>query len=218
MNEPALNKETKPVETLAAAYVKTFLATGMAYELTAESIAHRSFVDGYTEGAREVGQLKAALALGQENCDAEYDELREERDEARAQLAVALTAANAEELRKAQAELARVKAERDEAKEHLDAIDDVMGKIGQRAHWQDCEGLALFFRHTLDLFPKTRNFNDVEQAVAALRQDKERLDWVEDFFARNTERSIIRQQFARDLRSIGFRAAINVAMKEVRHG
>lgn len=166
----------------------------------------------------EVTKLKAALALGQENCDAEYDELREERDEARAQLAVALTAANAEELRKAQAELARVKAERDEAKEHLDAIDDVMGKIGQRAHWQDCEGLALFFRHTLDLFPKTRNFNDVEQAVAALRQDKERMDWVEDFFARNTERSIIRQQFARDLRSIGFRAAINVAMKEVRHG
>lgn len=106
----------------------------------------------------EVTKLKAALALGQENCDAEYDELREERDEARAQLAVALTAANAEELRQAQADL------------------------------------------------------------AALRQDKERLDWVEDFFARNTERSIIRQQFARDLRSIGFRAAINVAMKEVRHG
>lgn len=106
----------------------------------------------------EVTKLKAALALGQENCDAEYDELREERDEARAQLAVALTAANAEELRQAQAEL------------------------------------------------------------AALRQDKARLDWVEDFFARNTERSIIRQQFARDLRSIGFRAAINVAMKEVRHG
>ena len=31
---------------------------------------------------REVDELKAALALGQENCDAEYDCLREERDEA----------------------------------------------------------------------------------------------------------------------------------------
>lgn len=60
--------------------------------------------------------------------------------------------------------------------------------------------------------------DEARAELAALRQDKARLDWVEDFFARNTERSIIRQQFARDLRSIGFRAAINVAMKEVRHG
>ena len=30
----------------------------------------------------EVATLKAALALGQENCDAEYERLREERDEA----------------------------------------------------------------------------------------------------------------------------------------
>lgn len=51
------------------------------------------------------------------------------------------------------------------------------------------------------------------QELAALRRDRERLDWLEDFFARNTERSVIRQQFARDLRSIGFRAAINVAME-----
>lgn len=33
----------------------------------------------------EVTKLKAALALGQENCDAEYETLREERDEARAE-------------------------------------------------------------------------------------------------------------------------------------
>lgn len=37
----------------------------------------------------EVSQLKAALELGQENCDAVYDDLREERDTARLQLAAA---------------------------------------------------------------------------------------------------------------------------------
>lgn len=55
------NKQSS-VETIAAEYVETFLATGMAYEFTAESIAHRSFIDGYTAGSREVGQLKAELA------------------------------------------------------------------------------------------------------------------------------------------------------------
>ena len=34
----------------------------------------------------EVSQLKGALALGQENCDSEYEALREERDAARADL------------------------------------------------------------------------------------------------------------------------------------
>lgn len=76
------NKQSS-VETIAAEYVETFLATGMAYEFTAESIAHRSFIDGYTAGSREVGQLKGALALGQENCDAEYEALRREREIAR---------------------------------------------------------------------------------------------------------------------------------------
>lgn len=108
-------------------------------------------------------------------------------------------------------ELASVKAERDEAKGHLDAIDDVMGKIWQRAHWQDCEGLALFFRHTLDLFPKTRNFNDVEQAVAALRQDKARLDWLE-----KREPDAALWDYVAD--AINIRAAIDAAMKEVHHG
>lgn len=36
---------------------------------------------------RENAALKAALALGQENCDAEYERLREERDEAIAESA-----------------------------------------------------------------------------------------------------------------------------------
>lgn len=74
-----------------------------------------------------------------------------ERDEARAQLAVALTAANAEELRQAQAEL------------------------------------------------------------AALRQDKERLDWLE-----NREPDAALWDYVAD--AINIRAAIDAAMKEVHHG
>ena len=35
-----------------------------------------------SEARAEVSKLKAALELGQENCNAEYEELREERDEA----------------------------------------------------------------------------------------------------------------------------------------
>lgn len=103
------NKQSS-VETIAAEYVETFLATGMAYEFTAESIAHRSFIDGYTAGSREVGQLKAALALGQENCDAEYDTLREERDEARAELA-RVEAQDASARIEGEAEIARLVAQ-----------------------------------------------------------------------------------------------------------
>lgn len=147
------NKQSS-VETIAAEYVETFLATGMAYEFTAESIAHRSFIDGYTAGSREVGQLKAALALGQENCDAEYDTLREERDEARAQLAVALTAANAEELRNTQAELARVKAEKFNYSKELRGVK--------------CANDILNERHQTDI-----------EELAALRRDKDRLDWMD---------------------------------------
>lgn len=111
MNEP-ISKASEPqtVEALAAEYVKAFLATGMAYEFTAESIATRSFIDGYTAGSREVGQLKAALALGQENCDAEYDQLREERDEARAELA-SVEAADASARIEGEAEIARLVGE-----------------------------------------------------------------------------------------------------------
>lgn len=107
------NKQSS-VETIAAEYVETFLATGMAYEFTAESIAHRSFIDGYTAGSREVGQLKAALALGQENCDAEYDTLREERDEARA-------------------ELARVTAERDGMKYECNCYHEMCSRLWEVA-------------------------------------------------------------------------------------
>ena len=38
---------------------------------------------------KRVGELEGALAKGQENCDAVYEDLRAERDEARAQLAAA---------------------------------------------------------------------------------------------------------------------------------
>jgi uncharacterized membrane protein len=47
---------------------------------------------------KERDELKGALALGQQNCDAEYDCLREERDEALKDLAAALTE-NAEQAR-----------------------------------------------------------------------------------------------------------------------
>jgi hypothetical protein len=58
----------------------------------------------------EVAKLKAAIELGQENCDAEYDALRKERDEARATCAELVTDGNAITLA---AKLARVTAERD---------------------------------------------------------------------------------------------------------
>lgn len=137
------NKQSS-VETIAAEYVETFLATGMAYEFTAESIAHRSFIDGYTAGSREVGQLKAALALGQENCDAEYDTLREERDEARA-------------------ELARVTAERDGMKYECNCYHEMCSRLWEVAGDKrdgTCDQIVI-------------------AELAALRRDKERLDFCE---------------------------------------
>jgi len=52
--------------------------TGMNWE---EAIAVVRSLEEDNEG------LKAAIALGQENCDAAYAALRDERDEARAKLA-----------------------------------------------------------------------------------------------------------------------------------
>jgi multidrug resistance efflux pump len=57
-----------------------------------------SIVSAYAELTRlraEVERLKGALALGQQNCDDAYDDLREERDEAiaRAEKAEAALAA-----------------------------------------------------------------------------------------------------------------------------
>lgn len=106
------------------------------------------------EAREEVAKLKGALALGQENCDAAYDDLREERDEARAQLAVALTAANAEELRNTQAELARVKAEKFNYSKELRGVK--------------CANDILNERHQTDI-----------EELAALRRDKDRLDWMD---------------------------------------
>lgn len=72
---------------------------------------------GLGEARAEVAQLKGALALVQENCDAEYEALREERDEARA-------------------ELARVTAERDGFKTSI-------GVMGDRMRLMDAELSAL---------------------------------------------------------------------------
>ena len=47
-------------------------------------------VETIAELREKVAQLEGALALGQENCDAAYGDLREERDEARANEAAAL--------------------------------------------------------------------------------------------------------------------------------
>ena len=45
------------------------------------------------------------------------------------------------------------------------------------------------------------------------KSDTDRLDWLEDFFSRYTERSVLRRNFAANLRSVGFRAAIDMARK-----
>ena len=63
----------------------------------------------------EISQLKGALALGQENCDAEYDALREERDAALRTLEVRSANEKAradgyrEECEQAQAEVAELR-------------------------------------------------------------------------------------------------------------
>ena len=70
------------------------------------------------EARAEVAQLKGALALGQENCDAEYEELREERDKAKARCIereerIEQMGASWD---KTKADLTRVTAERDDAR------------------------------------------------------------------------------------------------------
>ena len=113
MSTPNLKAGENPTAVAAAEeHAKALLATGMAYEFAPQTIATRAFLDGFALGAAnereraavahasliasnttlrrergearaEVAQLKGALALGQENCDAEYEELRRERDVAR---------------------------------------------------------------------------------------------------------------------------------------
>jgi hypothetical protein len=65
---------------------------------------------------RENAELKNAIELGQENCDAEYESLREERDEARADLASLRVSyeQNAHQCVELNRDLARVTAERDD--------------------------------------------------------------------------------------------------------
>lgn len=46
-------------------------------------IQHVPVIEQRDRAEREVSQLRAALELGQENCDAVYEDLRKERDEAR---------------------------------------------------------------------------------------------------------------------------------------
>lgn len=49
-----------------------------------------TLVAAMVEALDEIARLKGALALGQENCDAVYEDLRKERDEAVAALGVVM--------------------------------------------------------------------------------------------------------------------------------
>lgn len=66
---------------------------------------------------------------------------------------------------------ARVK----ELEAELQSIGKALVPTGLTAHWQDVEGLAMFFQYTLKLFPGARIFNDVEEQVKAMREQNARL-------------------------------------------
>ena len=58
------------LKSQAAEYARMLLSTGMAYELSPDSIAYRSWMDGYEAGeasmaylVRELGRNRAALAM-----------------------------------------------------------------------------------------------------------------------------------------------------------
>ena len=58
------------VKSQAAEYVRLLISTGMAHEFSADSIAYRSWMDGYEAGeasmaylVRELGRNRAALQM-----------------------------------------------------------------------------------------------------------------------------------------------------------
>ena len=71
------------IQQRADEYAELLLSTGMAYELSPENIARRSFIDGYNEGAESARELlKAEIECRNgwwdrcEKAEAELDELR----------------------------------------------------------------------------------------------------------------------------------------------
>ena len=71
------------IQQRAGEYAKLLFSTGMAHEFAPETIVHRSFIDGYNEGAESArGSLKAEIECRNgwwdrcEKAEAELDELR----------------------------------------------------------------------------------------------------------------------------------------------
>lgn len=87
-------KPTPRVEEVVAYYKDVFSRSGESWNRIAEE--YIKFIAGTSDSAtraelaklkEEIKQLEGALEMGQENCNAEYERLREERNEARAELA-----------------------------------------------------------------------------------------------------------------------------------
>jgi hypothetical protein len=160
----------------------------------------------------ERDQLRSALALGQQNCDDAYDDLRAERDAARAEAEkakgyIALQVARAET---AEAEVERLK---DQGRTACDLFDDLkrMQARAERAEailgkLQELHGCSreMVFHWCENAAQRSLGLGKVQAELAA---ERARLDWLEK--ANSSKFSPLWDQDW-----IHIRSAIDAAMKE----
>jgi multidrug efflux pump subunit AcrA (membrane-fusion protein) len=184
------------------------------------------------ENKAEADGLRAALALGQQNCDDAYEDLRDERDAARAELATCKDTSKSllESLR---AEVERLRSDRDcekrlrkdadefrenaieraeraeaEVSKLTDALDMMRDEFMRIIACPGCDAEIedLANRAQLKLIQRVPVITQLDRAEAQLTAERARLDWLESDAG-------VDWQWSDAARTVS-RASIDVFMKE----